>query len=88
MKIDVFTSCDNGRKYLSVPKGTKLEALVLPEDFDPQLKTLSPFRTRMELDPRREHSALDAADIARQIEESGFAVHGAKGEITVGSSES
>lgn len=81
MKIDIYTSISNGAKYLSVLKGTKLESLNLAEDIDSDLLNLSPFRTRLELDINKEHNALDQADVLKQIEDNGYAVHGAKFSI-------
>ena len=84
MRIDIYKSTKNGNKYLSVPKGTKVESVQLPDPVDPDLLTLSPFKTRLELTPGKSHSALDQDDIIRQIEKNGYAVHGAKIEIRVG----
>ncbi len=83
MKIDIYTSSNNGTKYLSVLKGTKIEDLALPADVDSDLLTLSPFRTRLVLEADKAHSALDQADIIAQLEEKGYAIHGAKFEITL-----
>lgn len=83
MKIDIYTSSNNGTKYLSVRKGTKIEDLELPADIDTDLLTLSPFRTRLVLDADKTHSALDQADIIAQLEEKAYAIHGAKFEITL-----
>ena len=83
MKIDIYTSCNSGKKYLSVPKGVKVESLELPADIDADLLTLSPLRTRLEIDAKKEHNALDQADIIKQIEENGYAIHGSKYEITL-----
>lgn len=81
MKIDIYTSSKNGTKYLSVRKGTKIEDLQLPADIDSDLLALSPFRTRLVLDANKTHSALDQADIIAQLEDKGYAIHGAKLEI-------
>ncbi len=81
MKIDIYNSTITGNKYLSIPKGTKIESLELPADFDKELLTLSPFKTRLELDLSKPHFALDQADIIQQIEEKGYAVHGSTLEI-------
>ncbi len=83
MKIDIYTSCNDGKKYISVPKGIKLESLELPADIDTDLLTLSPLRTRLELDINKEHNTLDQEDIIKQIEEKGYAVHGTKIEINL-----
>lgn len=83
MKIDIYTSTSNGAKYLSVLKGTKLDSLELPADIDSDVLNLSPFRTRLELDISKEHNAIDQADVLKQIEDNGYAVHGAKFTIDV-----
>ena len=84
MKIDIYKSTKNGNKYLSVPKGTKMESLQLQDPVDPDLLTLSPFKTRLEITPGMSHFALDQDNIIEQIEENGYAIHGAKIEIKVG----
>ena len=84
MKIDIYKSTKDGNKYLSVPKGTKVESLQLPDPVDPDLLTLSPFKTRLELTAGKPHFALDQDNIIDQIENNGYAVHGAKIEIKVG----
>lgn len=81
MKIDIYNSSKVGNKFISIPKGTKIESIVLPADIDPDLLVLSPFKTRLELDSSKPHFALDALDIIQQIEEKGYAVHGAQLEI-------
>lgn len=85
MQIDIFKSVLNGEKYISVAKGTKIEELELPESFDPELLALSPFKTRLEILPSKPHIALDQDDIIKQIEEQGYAVHGAKTVINLAS---
>jgi len=81
LKIDIYTSISNGDKYLSIPVGTKIEELALPADVDAEILTLSPFRTRLEVDAEKPHNALDAKDIIRQIEKNGFAVHSSTQKI-------
>ncbi|MFT7560100.1 MAG: hypothetical protein ACI93R_002015 [Flavobacteriales bacterium] len=81
MKIDIYTSSTNGQKYLSVSKGVKIEEIELPKDFDTELLSLSPLRTRLELSTDKEHANLDQVDILKQIEENGFAVHGVKNAL-------
>lgn len=84
MKIDIYKSIKNGNKYLSVPKGTKVESLQLPDPGDPDILTLSPFKTRLEITSGKPHFALDQDNIIAQIEKNGYAVHGARIEIRVG----
>jgi hypothetical protein len=83
LKIDIYTSTKNGEKHLSVAKGTKIEDLDLPDSIDPDLLTLSPFKTRLEVELKVEHNAVDQADVITQIEEKGYAVHGAKRVISL-----
>ena len=81
MKIDIYKSIKDGSNYLSVPKGTKVESPHMLDPVDPDLLTLSPFRTRLELTAGKTHTALDQDNIIDQIERNGYAVHGAKIEI-------
>ncbi len=76
MKIDIYNSAIKGDKFLSVPKGTKISELKLPESVDQDLLTLSPFRTRLEINASKMHPALDQKDVLRQIEKNGYAIHG------------
>lgn len=84
MIIDIYTSATNGSKYLSVAKGTKLETLSLPASIDSDVLSLSPFKTRLEIDPSKAHPALDHKDIIEKIESIGYAVHGAKITLSPG----
>ncbi|NOQ16947.1 MAG: hypothetical protein GQ581_07800 [Methyloprofundus sp.] len=83
MKIDIYQSTKGENKYISVPKGTKIERLELPTSIDPDLLTLSPFKTRLELDVSKKQPALDQDAIIKQIEVNGYAIHGAKTVITL-----
>lgn len=84
MKIDIYQSALSGSKYLSVPVGTKMASLQLPADTDTDLLTLSPLKTRLELNPKKKLAALDQADIEKQIAAKGYAIHGVETTITVG----
>jgi hypothetical protein len=85
LKIDIYTSTKNGEKHLSVAKGTKIEDLELPDTIDSDLLTLSPFKTRLEVELTVEHNAVDQVDVIGQIEEKGYAVHGSKRVILLNS---
>ena len=87
MKIDIYKSANCGDKYLSVAVGTKLNELELPETFDADLLTLSPFKTRLDIDTSKEHPAIDHEDVLKQIAENGYAVHGVKTVVSVGKKE-
>lgn len=75
LKIDIYTTLTNGHKYFSIPVGTKLSELTLPDELDPEVLSLSPFKTRLEINEDKPHSALDAKNIIQQIEKKGFAIH-------------
>ncbi len=64
-------------------KGTKIDSLQLPSTTDADLLSLSPFKTRLEIDPSKQHPALDQADVIQQIEDKGYAIHGAKITVTL-----
>jgi len=55
--------------------------LILPASIDPDLLSLSPFKTRLEVEKGKAHVSLDQDDVIKQIEKVGYAMHGAK--ITV-----
>lgn len=78
MKIDIYTSAINGSKYLSLPVGTKIDSLELPANIDPDLKELSPFKTRLEVNFDKQHPSLNLDGVLDQIDAKGYAVHGAK----------
>jgi hypothetical protein len=86
LKIDIYSSATAGGKFLSVAMGTKISELKLPESVDKDLLTLSPFRTRLEIDASKKHPALDQKDVLRQIEKYGYAIHGATLLLKVGES--
>ncbi len=83
MKIDIYQSTKGENKYISVPKGTKIESLELPATIDPDLLSLSPFKTRLELDVSKKQPALDQEGIINQIEVVGYAIHGAKTTVSL-----
>lgn len=76
MFIDIYRSATDSSKYLSVPKGTKLESLEWLEPVDKDILSLSPLRTRLEIDAEKTHNALDAKAIIDQIMAHGYAIHG------------
>ena len=86
MKIDIYKSTKSDYKYLSVLENTDVTMLNLPADIDPDLLTLSPLKTSLELDLNKPRAALDQDDVINQITKNGFAVHGAKIELNLFSS--
>ncbi|MCB2141225.1 hypothetical protein KQH27_00790 [bacterium] len=78
MKIDIYKSIKNGNKYLSVPGGTDVENIQFPGKIDPDILTLSPFKTCLELIEGESYIALDEKDVIEQIKKNGYAIHSAK----------
>jgi len=83
VKIDIYKSTKNGDKYLSVPSGTDVTTLQLPENTDQDILSLSPFKTELELDPSKPRIALDQEDVKAQIDDRGYAIHGATVKIEI-----
>lgn len=83
MKIDIYKSVKSGNKYLSVPDGTDVTKLNLPSGFDPDLLSLSPFKSSLDIQPSDQRAALDSADVIQQITDKGYAVHGATTTVTI-----
>ena len=83
MIIDVYKSTVNDDKYLSVPEGTDITVLDLPVDIDPDLLSLSPFKSSLELDLNKPRVGIDQENIKNQITEKGYAIHGAAMEIAI-----
>lgn len=81
MKIDIYRSNKSASKYLSVPAGTDLNTLKLPLNIDPDLMTLSPFKTSMDINEDTNRVALDARQVLLDISRNGYAIHGAVIEI-------
>ena len=83
MIIDVYQSTTNEDKYLSVPEGCDVEHLDLPDDLDPDLLKLSPFKSSLELALDKPRVGLDQENIHHHITEKGYAIHGAKMDMSI-----
>lgn len=83
MNIDVYISTKNDNKYLSVLTGTNVNQLDLPDDIDPDLLSLTPFKTSLELDLSKPRVGINQEDIHKQITEKGYAIHGASMNVAV-----
>jgi hypothetical protein len=83
MEIDIYKSNRDGEKFLSVPTGTDLARMPFPADLDPDLLQVSPFSTRLNIQPGDHRVALNSEDIIRQITDKGFATHEATIKVTV-----
>jgi hypothetical protein len=83
MKIDVYTSTVSAGKHLSVPSGTNLAATPFPPTLDPDLRTVYPAKTALDIQPGDHRIAMDSRDIIDQINQKGFATHSSTITVTV-----
>lgn len=83
MRVDIYKSTKNGNKYISVPFGTDIGKMQFPSNLDPDLLSLSPFKTELDIDPYQPCVALDSSDIIKQILANGYALHETKITISV-----
>lgn len=71
MDVDLYQSITNRRKFVAVPAGLHPGAIPFP---DPHLANLAGFKLRHRFNPKKAYVGADAADIARQLAEKGYAV--------------
>ncbi|MCK5001825.1 MAG: hypothetical protein KAS57_02315 [Gammaproteobacteria bacterium] len=83
MKIDVYISTNNDDKYLSVAADADVNQLDLPDDIDPDLLSLTPFKTSLELDPNNPIVGINQEDIIKQITKKGYAIHGSSMNVAI-----
>ena len=82
MRIDTYQNTANGTQYLSVPSGTDLAKISLPDGFD--IPAWKPFHRDQEIIAGESRVAMDTADVIKQIGAGGYALHraGFRVEIT------
>lgn len=78
MKVDIYKSAKSGI-YVSVPDGTDIQDLSLPEGVLP----VAPFKSGVDLNPTKPRVGIDQQDVIDQIGSKGYAIHGAKVSITI-----
>lgn len=83
MKIDLYVSTRNGDKYLSVPAGADVNCIDLPDDLDPDLLSLTPLKTSLELDTSKPMVGINQENVIRQITARGYAIHGANMNVGI-----
>jgi hypothetical protein len=74
MRIDTYQNRANGNQYLSVPSGTDLAEIGLPDGSD--FRAWRAVNLNEEIVAGESRAAMDAADVIKQIEARGFALHG------------
>ena len=83
MEIDVYQSTKNRDKFLSVRAGSDVTTMTFPQDFDPDLTTLRPFREGLTIEASDKRIAMNSADIIDQIEQKDYATHGVSVTVKV-----
>jgi hypothetical protein len=83
MKIDLYVSTKSGDKYLSVPAGSDVNRINLPADLDPDLLSLTPLKTSLELDLSKAMVGINQENIQKQIMAKGYAIHGAAMDVDI-----
>ena len=74
MRVDIYRSSKHAAQFLSVPSGSKPTKVSLPAGID--FGVWQPFKQNKEIIAGEHRVALDAADVIRQIQAKGFALHG------------
>ena len=82
MDIDIYESIHRRGKFMSVPARTDPSQMSFPADLDQDYLGLVPFREDVPIEAARPMIAMDAADIIRQIDETGYALHRAEVRLT------
>lgn len=83
MLIDIYRSSNNNSNFISVPAGIDMAKIDLPEDVENAFSQVTPFKKGVELQPGDKRIAIDSEDVIKQINDRGFAVHGATVKIDI-----
>lgn len=84
MKIDIYQSNKDHSKYLSVPVDTDINTLANSFSAKSDFRSLTLFKKAHEIQSDKPYIALDVKDIINQINEHGYAIHGAEISIEEG----
>ncbi len=74
MKIDIYQSKTNSKKFLSVKSGQDVAIIKVP---DPDFQSFSLFKHGEEINPDEPRVALDITEAITAIETQGYYLHGA-----------
>lgn len=83
MLVDIYSSLNNGSNYISVPAGTDITQIDLPEDIEKAFSQVTPFKSNIDLQLGDKRIGIDSADVIKQINSKGFAVHGATIKVDI-----
>ena len=74
MKVDTYKIVKSN-EYITVPAGTDMTTIKLPEKVQSHFKTVELFKKDFEIDPSKPLIAIDQKDIINQITNNGYAIH-------------
>jgi hypothetical protein len=80
-EIDIYKNGARSTQYLSVPSGTDLATISLPDGSD--FRAWKAVNRNQEITAGESHIAMDAADVIKQIEARGFALHGVAVQVEI-----
>ncbi len=73
MKIDIYQSTKNSKKFLSVKSGQDVASINVP---DPDFQSVSPSKLGVEINPDQPRVNLDIKEAITAIETQGYYLHG------------
>jgi len=73
MKIDIYQSTKNSKKFLSVKSGQDVAIINVP---DPDYQSVSPSKLGVEISPEQPRVGLDIKEAITAIETQGYYLHG------------
>lgn len=74
MKIDIYQSTKNSKKFLSVKSGQDMASINVP---DPDFQTVTPYKLGVEVSSDKARVVLDTKEAIAAIEAHGYYVHSA-----------
>jgi hypothetical protein len=78
MKIDIYQSTKNSSAFISVPENTSLEDISLTSEEALLYGEIKEFKKSLNIDSGDKRAALNSDDVINQIQDKGYAIHGAK----------
>ncbi|EKO3541431.1 hypothetical protein K0L52_003231 [Vibrio fluvialis] len=77
MLVDIYRSSKNDSNFISFPTGTDITQIDLPEDVEKAFSQATLFKEGVDLQPGDKRIGIDSDDVIKQINDNGFATHGA-----------
>ena len=85
MKVDIYQSKTSPEQFLTVPAGTVIATMELPVGLATVFASADAFMVDVEMRADEPRVAMKPQEILADIERHGFAIHGTKTTLTVGS---